>query len=328
MVTNKVINWLLQGDVVIQYQTHRDLLESDPCVLQALKARIQFEGWGGKFLNSRHPEIRSGRRFYQSKSINTHYTLLDLKNFCISPDIKDIKETLKEILKNEKSPDGGINTSNVIKQSDVCINGMVLDYASYFGVKQDMLHSIVDFILLQHMKDGGFNCWLNRKGAKHSSLHSTISVVEGILEYSKNGYTYRLSELQEVEIQAREFILQHRLFRSDTTGEIIDNKMLLMSYPTRWRYDILRALDYFRAADDPYDPRMLEAFEVILEHQSSDGTWPMQVKHTGGLLFEMEEVGEQSRWNTLRALRTLKHYSSNLNLRVPGLMNGRIDPAE
>jgi len=309
MTTNKVIDWLLQGDVVIQYQTHRDILESDIKVLNALNSRIQFEGWGKQFFNGRHIKIQSGRGFYQPKWINSHYTLLDLKNMGITPDIKEIKDTLSAIFKYEKGQDGGINPSSFIKQSDVCINGMVLNYASYFRVKESDLHSIVDFILLQHMNDGGFNCRLNRKGAIHSSLHSTISVIEGILEYSKYGYKYRLAELLEVEIQSREFILQHKLFKSDKTGEIIDNRMLLLSYPTRWRYDVLRALDYFQFAKVPYDSRMGEAIDVIKKHQSADGTWPMQIRHAGEVLFEIEEVGEPSRWNTLRALRILKYYN-------------------
>jgi len=309
MTTNKVINWLLQGDVSIQYQTHKDILESDLTILEALKNRIQYEGWGKQFLTGRHVKVHSGQGFYQPKWINSHYILLDLKNICISPDIKEVKDTLSAIFKYEKGTDGGINPSSFIKQSDVCINGMVLNYASYFGVKEYSLQSIVDFILLQHMKDGGFNCRLNRKGAIHSSLHSTISVIEGILEYSKNGYKYRLSELQEVELQSREFILQHQLFKSDKTGEIIDNRMLMMSYPTRWRYDVLRALDYFWRAEVPYDPRMREAIDVIVKHRSEDGTWPMQVRHAGEVLFELEEVGKPSRWNTLRALRILKYYN-------------------
>ncbi|GAB6154480.1 hypothetical protein JCM17380_32300 [Desulfosporosinus burensis] len=307
MISTKVIDWLLEGDVVIQYQTHRDILETDTNSLRALRTRIQFEGWGKQFLNSRHLNGHGGQGFYQSKWINMHYTLLDLKNISIAPDNREIKENLSSIFKYEKGPDGGINPSRTIKQSDVCINGMVLNYASYFGVNEANLHSIIDFILLQNMNDGGFNCRFNRKGAVHSSLHSTISVIEGILEYSKNGYSYRLSELREAELKSREFILQHRLFKSDKTGEIIDNKMLMLSYPSRWRYDVLRALDYFHLGDVPHDPRMQEAIDLIKMKQSADGTWPMQAKHPGEVHFEMEKVGEPSRWNTLRALRILKN---------------------
>ena len=96
-------------------------------------------------------------------------------------------------------------------------------------------------------------------------MHTTISVVEGILEYAKNGYRYRLKELQEAEDKSRTFLLQHRLFRSDRTGNIIDKKMLMLSYPSRWRYDILRAMDYLRLAGVEYDARMDDAIDVLLK---------------------------------------------------------------
>jgi hypothetical protein len=112
-------------------------------------------------------------------------------------------------------------------------------------------------------------------------MHSTLSVIEGILEYSKNGYNYRLEELQKAEVEAREFLLRHKLFRSDRTGEIIDKKMLMLSYPSRWRYDILRALDYFRFAGVEFDVRMEEAVHLLLEKSRADGRWPLQAKHPG-----------------------------------------------
>jgi hypothetical protein len=212
------------------------------------------------------------------------------------------------VLEQEKGEDGGINPSTNIKVSDVCLNGMVLNYAAYFGAEEKLLESIVNFILSQQMKDGGFNCNFNRKGAVHSSLHSTLSVIEGIAEFAKRGYVYRLPELQCSEKESQEFILQHSLFRSDRTGRIIDRKMLLLSYPSRWRYDILRALDYFRFAEVKYDPRMEEAIEILLDKRKSDNTWPLQARHAGRTHFEMEITGESSRWNTLRALRILNHF--------------------
>jgi hypothetical protein len=158
------------------------------------------------------------------------------------------------------------------------------------------------------MKDGGFNCYSNRKSAIHSSMHSTISVLEGILEYAKNGYGYRLEELQDAEDKSRTFLLQHKLFRSDRTGTIIDKKMLMLSYPSRWRYDILRALDYFRLSEIEYDSRMDDAVDVLLKKRRADNKWPLQARHPGQTHFEMEKTGKPSRWNTLRALRVLKYF--------------------
>ncbi len=305
MKDDKIIKWLLDSDVSIQYQVHRDLLDSDK---PSSRERIETRGWGREFLARRLVTGHWGRGYYQPKWTSTHYTLLDLKHLNISPTNPAIKETLNMLFRNEKGPDGGINPSGTIKKSDVCINGMVLNFSSYFGVDEEELRSIVDFLISQHMNDGGFNCFSNRKGAVHSSLHSTLSVAEGILEYYNNGYTYRIDELKKAEQSAIEFILQHRLFRSDRTGEIIDKKMLMLSYPSRWRYDFLRALDYFRLAGVAYDSRMEDAIEVLIKKRRKDGKWPLQAKHLGETHFDMEKTGAPSRWNTLRALRVLKHF--------------------
>ena len=308
MKESALIKWLLDGDVSIQYQVHRDLLNSE---LEQLRERIANEGWGARFLSFRKPEGHWGQRFYQPKWISTHYTILDLKNLAISPNNQEIRQSISQVIQNLKGPDGGIYPIGSVQKCDVCLNGMFLNYAAYFGQKEDDLQSIVDFLIAERMPDGGFNCFSNTKGAVHSSMHSTISVLEGILEYSRNDYTYRLEELHEAEAESREFLLQHKLFRSDRTGEIIDKKMLMLSYPSRWKYDILRALDHFRLAGAAYDSRMDDAIDVLLKKRRADNKWPVQAKHPGQTHFDMEKTGGPSRWNTLRALRVLRYFGAS-----------------
>ncbi len=303
-----LIRWLLDGDVAIQYQVHRDLLDEERPDLQA---RIASEGWGAQFLAARQPEGHWGRGFYQPKWISTHYTLLDLKHLCIAPDHPQIRASIDHILAFYKAADGGINPGKTIHTSDVCISGMILDYAAYFGMPIEPLQSVVDFLIAVQMPDGGFNCESNQHGAVHSSLHSTISVLEGTAEYLARGYTYRAAELDAIAPQAREFVLQHRLFRSDRTGEVINPRFLMLSYPSRWFYDILRALDYFSTAGVGYDPRMHDALDVLRQKRRQDGSWPLQAKHAGQVHFDMETPGQPSRWNTLRALRVLRHFGLN-----------------
>lgn len=305
MTDKEIISWLLEGDVSIRYQVYRDLLDCDK---PQLRQKIESEGWGLKLLTCRLPNGHWGLRFYQPKWTSSHYTLLDLKNLGISPYIKEIGETLSLIFEKEKSPDGGICPVGTIHVSDVCLNGMVLNYASYFKVKEELLQSVVDFILSQKMGDGGFNCHSNRKGAVHSSLHTTLSVLEGIFEYQRNGYRYRVNELEKAKSGAEEFILMHKLFRSDRTGEIINPNFLKLVYPSRWYYDIHRAMDYFRYADVKYDTRMDEAVAVITGKRNKDGLWKLAANHPGQTHFEMEMPGKPSRWNTLRALRVLRHF--------------------
>lgn len=305
MNSNKLINWLLEGDVSIQYQVHRDLLGDDK---KNLQARIAIEGWGKQFLSKRKKDGNWGIKFYQPKWTSTHYTLYDLRNLCIAPNNPLIQESIEIILENEKASDGGILAIGRNQLSDLCINGMFLNYASYFNASEKDLKSVVDCILSQIMPDGGFNCRSNRYNTVHSSLHTTLSVLEGITEYEINQYNYRLKELINAKKSAIEFILLHQLFISDRTGEIINKDFLKLTYPRRWRYNILSALDYFQHARIQWDDRMKPAIQVLLKKQNKDSTWNTQAKHPGQVHFEMEKAGKPSRWNTLRAMRVFKHF--------------------
>lgn len=299
------LSWLLEGDVAIQFQAQRDLCGAERPDLQD---RIAREGWGARFLSCQNADGSWGRGFYQPKWISTHYTLLDLALLEASPETPAVQGSIRDIVDNHVGSDGGVNPAGTIKEADVCVNGMFLTYACHFRVDPVRIRSVVDFILEQRMPDGGFNCRKNRSGARHSSLHSTLSLAEGILRYEGGGYEYRLAELQEAAADCREFMLRHRLFRSDRTGEVIHKDFLRMSFPPRWKYDVLRALDYFRAARSAPDGRMSDALEWLRAKRRADGAWPLSAKHPGQVHFDMEPTGKPSRWNTLRALRVLQAY--------------------
>jgi hypothetical protein len=230
-----------------------------------------------------------------------------------------IRRSIAVILRTEKKPDGGVGPGHSIAVSDVCVNGMFLNYASYFGAACTHLESIVDFILEQRMADGGFNCQRNRGGARHSSLHSTLSVLEGIESYRQAGYDYRLDDLLAAAAAGREFMLRHRLFRSDHTGAVIRPEFLRFAYPPRWRYNILRALDYLRSVGMGWDDRLAEALEIVESRRRRDGTWMLPAAIPGEVHFAMEETGRPSRWNTLLALRIGKHLRNRDELRTKPL---------
>ena len=148
MKQEHTIQWLLSGDISIQYQTQRDLLDTE---LRRLRERMAGEGWGARFLALRRSDGHWGRAYYQPKWTSTHYTLLDLKNLGISPSTKSLQETVRIVLEQEKGSDGGINPSVTIKESDVCLTGMFLNVASYFRADEQPLRPLVDFILAQHI---------------------------------------------------------------------------------------------------------------------------------------------------------------------------------
>ncbi len=295
----------MDGDISIRYQVYKDLLNEDH---KDLQLQISEEGWGPGFIEPRKSDGHWGHSFYQPKWISTHYTLLDLRNLWVRPDHPMIRESVDVIAEKNIGWDGGVNPNRSNLASDVCVNGMFLNYACYFGVEEKRIESVIDFILGQRMEDGGFNCMSNRSGAVHSSLHSTISTLEGFFEYLRNGYTYRKTEVQKAIALGNEFILMHRLFRSDHTGEVINPAFLKFPYPGRWKYDVLRAMDYFQFSQMPWDQRMQDALDWIDQKRNKNGTWNLSAKYAGQVHVEMERAGKPSRWNTLRALRVKRRY--------------------
>jgi hypothetical protein len=185
-----------------------------------------------------------------------------------------------------------------------CINGRVLAIGSYFGEASDRL---VSRLLQEQLDDGGWNCY--SPPSQRSSFHSTICVLEGLLEYEKaKGAT---SNVSDARLRGQEYMMERGMFRSRSTGEVIDPAWMQFSFPPRWHYDVLRGLDCLRNAGVEPDRRVAEAIDVLRRKQDGDGRWPLENPHPGEVHFDLEEgAGKPSRWNTLRALRVLDWYSA------------------
>ncbi|HEY5749869.1 MAG TPA: prenyltransferase/squalene oxidase repeat-containing protein [Chryseolinea sp.] len=304
----KILSWLTAGDVSIQYQVYRDLIHSPAKTTISVQKRIENEGWGARFLSKQKADGHWGITFYQPKWTSTHYTLLDLKTIGLCPDNKAVQKSVSMVLCQPSGAYGGINLAVSLVNSDVCVNGIILSYASWFLPGDDRLKSVVDYLLDVQMADGGWNCRYLNEHTTYSSVHSTISVLEGLLQFRRTRQRYRTEEIIGAEKEAVEFLLNHNLYQSRRTGKVIDERMVKLSFPCRWRYDILRCLDYMRDAETPYDPRMESALDIIAGKERKDGRWTLEQKHAGQVHFDMERVGTPSRWNTLRCLRVLNYF--------------------
>ena len=268
-----------------------------------LLARQDPEGrWGGG--------LSSDDGLYSPKWISTHYTMLLLRDFGLPATNRQARKACTLLLDRGIQRDGGIYLELWGKgtgRSETCVTGMVLSILSHFEYDDPRLDTIADHLLVQQMPDGGWNC-RRRFGATHSSVHTTISVLEGLRLYELHRGR-KLQAVRAAQRRGREFLLMHRLFRSDRTGEIIKPVFTRFAFPPRWHYDILRALDYFQAASAPCDERLAEAIEIVQNTRQDDGRWSLQNTWKGQTFFELERLGAPSRWNTLRALRVLKWWN-------------------
>jgi hypothetical protein len=193
-----------------------------------------------------------------------------------------------------------------LQQTDLCVYGFYLGLGAVFVPDDPVLPKVAHLLHKAQMADGGWNCRMPRvNGVKHSSFHTTFNVLEGFRLAVEAGFVDP-KVFQAAEARALEFMLEHRMFKSDKTGEIVNSHFTEFSYPPRWHYDVLRGMDYIRSTSFRTDPRLADALALIERRRNSDGTWPAQNKHAGKTLFTLESPPRRSRWNTLRALRVLK----------------------
>ena len=295
--------WLLDGDAAIRWQTMRDLLDATRTDVKAERARVATTGWGRQLLDEQDPEGTWAQSIYSPKWISTTYTLLLLRRLGLAHGNAAALRGCEQIWAGS-GVRGGVVLPDSTSSMDICVAGMFVTLAVYFGHDDDQIGGVIDWVLEQQMKDGGWNCRALRSGASHSSYHTSITVLEMLAELASNGYDD--PALEQAAAGGREFFLAHRMYKSHRTGEVSHPTYTMLSFPPRWHYDVLRGLDYFQSVDAPWDERLADAIELLQKKRRRDGKWPVQHKHQGRVWFDMETGRQPSRWNTLRALRVLR----------------------
>ncbi len=304
-----VIDWLLDADPSIRWQVMRDLADAPVAAVAAERAKVATEGWGARLLALQAPDGQWGGRPWSHDWTDTFHVLELLRRFGLDPGSEEARRAVGRVQEHVTWRDPEFETpwaDHRFFEGEVepCINGNVVATGSYFGVGMTPL---VDRLLGEQLPDGGWNCEVEN-GATVSSFGTTINVLEGLLEHERaSGGS---AEVAAARGRGETYLLERRLFRRKSTGEVIDPAWLEFSFPHWYHYDVLRALDYLRAAGVVPDERMAEAIGVVEANRGADGRWPLQHVHEGASHVDMEGVeGRRSRWNTLRAMRVLGWYA-------------------
>jgi hypothetical protein len=298
-----LIKWLLDSDPSIRWQVMRDLTNEPAETVAAERNRVSSQGWAARLLALQGPDGKWEGDIFLAKWATTFYALLLLKDMGLDPRSEPAQKAIN--LVREKVTWGPYQNDSPFFEGEVepCINGRVLALGAYFGGASDRL---VDRLLGEQLEDGGWNC--DAPPSRRSSFHTTICVLDGLLAYEQAMGAN--PQVTAARLRAQEYLLERHLFRSLSTGEVIDRCWLLFSYPPTWHYDVLRGLDYLRSAGVGPDGRISEAIDLLVKKQQPNGRWLLENPHTDQINFVMEgPSGVDSRWNTLRALRVLDWYS-------------------
>jgi hypothetical protein len=296
------IDWLLDSDPAIRWQAMRDLTDASPKAVAAERARVPHEGLGAAILACQGADgvwHRPGAPDW----LPTLFTFLLLRSTGVDrtdPIVESAVARLEAGYQWDEEFRDKPYKSFFEGEVEPCINGGILALGAYFGRPTA---SLARRLVGEPLADGGWNC--DAPKSVRSSFNSTICVLEGLLEYERAAVD--IPEIAAVRRRGEQYLLERSLFRRLSTGEVIDPAFLQFAFPTRYHYDILRALDYFRDAGGPPDPRLGEAVEIVANRRQLDGRWLLDAAYDEALALPwVESAGQPSRWNTLRALRVLR----------------------
>jgi hypothetical protein len=311
-----VLDWVLDSDPAIRWQASRDLADAPAEVVAAERARVTTEGWGARLLALQGEDGQwAGGAFFPARWgelpdqpegqpwTATEPTLTLLRVFGVDPGDERVRRAVTQVRDHSRWEYDGEPFFD--GEVEPCINGRTVALGAYFGHD---VEGIVARLVGEQLEDGGWNCEAEN-GSVRSSFDTTINVLDGLLAHERA--TGGSAESVAARSRGEEYLLERKLFRRRSTGEVVNPAWLRFSFPTRWHYDVLRALDYFREAGDPPDPRVGEAIQMLRSKQQSDGPWLLENTHPGKVHFPLEDGdGRPSRWNTLRALRVLDWYGN------------------
>jgi hypothetical protein len=316
-----LLDWMLDADPALRWRVERDLAGAPREVWQATRGRIATEGLGARLLALQDPDGQwAGGSFFPNDFdfhgpeaaegagqpwTATTWTLNTLRDWGLAAAALAGTSDLLEANSRWDYEDlpywGG--------EVDCCINSYTLANGAWLGAD---VSGLAQWFLDHRLADGGWNCeWI--EGATRSSFHSTLNSLRGLLYYEKA--TGGAESQREARRAGEEYLLQRRLMRTLSTGELVGPWVTRFAYPFRWRFSVLRAADYFRAAalhdGIAPDPRLGDAIEAIRAARRPDGTWLQERGDPGRVWFEVDVApGEPSKWLTFYGSRVLAWWDS------------------
>lgn len=319
MAERAVIEWLLDSDPSIRWQAKRDLTDASQNDIAAERAKVATQGAGAALLALQQPDGRWGGVAWNHGWDSTMHVLWLLREMGLDPAGEGAQRALGRVRDHVTWQGCGPREADHNRffegETEPCINGQVAAAGAYF--RQDV-RNLIDGLLAEQLPDGGWNCEAPDRSMR-SSFNTTICVLEALLEFEQSGVpgSQSLSAVTAARLRGQEYLLERRLFRRRSTGELIgrDRKSgaqwSRFAFPAWWHYDVLRGLDYLRRAEAVPDERVAEAITLVASKRDQGGRWPLETQYPGRMPVATDEgEGRPSRWNTLRALRVLDWYAA------------------
>jgi hypothetical protein len=287
-----VVDWLLDSDPSIRWQVMRDLMDAPAEHVAIERARVATEGAGARLLALQAPDGRWGGAAWNRGWDSTMHVLWLLREMGLDPASAAARRAVALVRDRVTwkgcGPEECDSNPFFAGEIEPCINAQVAASGDYFGHD---VQAIVDRLLGDQLSDGGWNCDADN-GSTRSSFNTTICVLEALLEHEHAVGSRR--EVTEARRRGQEYLLERRLRRRKSTGEVIERDRkggaawTRFAFPTWWHYDVLRGLDYLRRAGVTPDERVADAIALVASKSDENGRWLLETRHAGRMPVEIE----------------------------------------
>jgi hypothetical protein len=268
-MASSAVEWLLASrEPAVRYLTRRDVLgdqasDDEARILRGPKVRALFAG--------QRSDGSFGVHAYK-KWTGAHWRLVSLVELGVPPGEPRAVAAAETVLAWLTGPGHrrSLRVVDGLVRRCASQEGNALAVCSRLGLADDPRVELLARSLVEwQWPDGGWNCD-DRASGRRSSFHESLAPAWGLHEYSAATGADWAREAAE---RTAELFLEHRLFRSLSTGEVINPKWLALHHPPYWHYDILQALLVLSRMGMVHDPRAADALDEFERKRLPDGRW-------------------------------------------------------
>jgi len=332
-----VLDWLLEdNEPSARYETLVGLLGkevSDPSVRKAHDL-IGSKGWAAMIFEKQKEQTYwdNLKSCYVPKFSASSWQLLVLADLGVSSKDPRMAKAVEHFLEQHNVESGGVSLrpkGHDKFEPHICTTGNTVRALARMGYYEDdrVLKSL-NWLISKQLPDGGWNC---SPSGKHASFMSTVQPVWALSEMMSHDARRGWEASAK---RGSEFLLKHRVFKSDRDDSVVLLDFLRLHYPLHYAYDFLHGLRVLTELGVRNDQRMDDAVSLLLEKKLPDGKWPLEGVYRGWRhpnamhgeetvsrpeerelitqgwgterALQIEEAGKPSKWITLQAFLVLK----------------------
>jgi hypothetical protein len=268
-----VESWLLGGGDAWRLMA-KSWLNPDAITKDDYAMAVQSEPLNQILSHSSFKKDTGGKsRYFRDKYTGLAWRLQLMADFGVHRIIPGTEEAVSDFLAWGSNPGGGLTYAKGLP-SFPCFTGTILGSMVRMGYGEDdnRVKDLSGWIAGQMRPDGGWLCPPRMMSfvvdETHSCFTATFYATAGLVALNSPDERQKIARESGLE-----FLLNHKLFRSDRSNRVLCNRWLETGFPNFNYYSLLRGAKLIADAGLAADSRADEAYDYLLKARQENGSW-------------------------------------------------------